>query len=106
MGTPAGKEKEIQGPVDFVNAGNNKVTVHYTVYGIIPITRNYWMLDHGDAYQWFIMSNPALTNISIFTRTPRPDPSLVASLTARLQAFGYDTKKLEYPTEFPASQVP
>jgi len=107
MGTPAGKEKEIQGPVDFLNPGQNtKVAVHYTVYWIIPITRTYWMLDRGTDYRWFIMSNPALTQISVFTRSPRPDPGTVADLTARVQALGYDSKKLEYPTEFPASQVP
>ncbi len=104
MNTPAGEEKRIQGPVTILNPGeNNKVTVRYTVYWIIPVTRTYWMLDHGDDYQWFIFANPAFTNVSIFTRAPRPDPHLVAALTARVQALGYDPGKLEFPTEFPAS---
>jgi apolipoprotein D and lipocalin family protein len=104
MGTPQGKEKAYQGPVTILNPGqNNKITVRYTVYWIIPVTRIYWMLDHGGDYQWFIVANPAFTNISIFTRAPRPSPSLVAALTARAAALGYDTGKLEYPTEFPAA---
>jgi apolipoprotein D and lipocalin family protein len=104
MGTPAGKEKAYQGPVSILDPGeNNKVMVRYTVYGIIPVVRTYWMLDHGVDYQWFIVANPAFTNVSIFTRSPRPDEKLVAALTARVRALGYDAGKLEYPTEFPAS---
>jgi len=104
MGTPAGKEKSIQGPVTILNPGqNNKITVHYTLYGIIPITRTYWLLDHGDDYQWFIFADPAFTNVSIFTRAKQPGPARIAALTARLQSLGYDPKKLEFPTEFPGS---
>jgi apolipoprotein D and lipocalin family protein len=104
MGSPEGKQKVFQGPVSILNPGqNNKVTVRYTVYGFIPVSKTYWMLDHGDDYQWFIVSNPAFTNLSIFTRSPRPAPALVARLTARVQALGYNPKKLEYPEEFPSA---
>jgi apolipoprotein D and lipocalin family protein len=102
MGTPAGKEKSYQGPVSILNPGqNNKVEVRYTVYGIIPVTRTYWMLDHGDDYQWFIVANPAFTQVSMFTRTPRPGPKRIAMLSQRLQALGYAGKPLEFPAEFP-----
>jgi apolipoprotein D and lipocalin family protein len=101
MGTPEGKQKSIQGPVTILNPGQNtKIVVHYTVYGIIPITRNYWLIDHGDDYSWFIFTNPAFTQISIFTRAKQPGQARIAALVARLQSLGYDTKKLEYPAEF------
>lgn len=104
MDTPAGKEKAIAGAVSILNPGeNNKVIVRYMLFGILPLPRTYWMVDHGDDYQWFIEANPAFTQISIFTRSPRPGQTLIAALTARAQALGYDTKKLEYPAEFPAS---
>ncbi len=104
MGTPEGKEKTFEGPVTILNPGqNNKVSVRYTVYLIIPIYRTYWMLDHSDDYRWFIVANPTFTNVSIFTRAARPDPQLIAMLTARVRALGYDPAKLEFPTEFPAS---
>ncbi len=54
-------------------------------------------------YQWFIVANPAFTNVSVFTRSARPDVALVGMLTARLRALGYDPAKLEFPTQFPAS---
>jgi apolipoprotein D and lipocalin family protein len=102
MGAPEGKEKVIQGPVRILNPGQNtKIVVHYTVYGIIPITRNYWLIDHGDDYQWFIFTNPAFTQVSVFTRAKQPGQARIAELTARLQSLGYDPKKLEYPTQFP-----
>ena len=104
MGTHEGKEKVIQGPVRILNPGQNtKIVVHYTVFGIIPITRNFWLIDHGDDYSWFIFTNPAFTQVSVFTRAKQPGQARIAELTARLQALGYDTKKLEYPTEFPGS---
>jgi apolipoprotein D and lipocalin family protein len=102
MGTPEGKQKVIQGPVRILNPGQNtKIVVHYTVFGIIPITRTYWLIDHGDDYSWFMFTNPAFTQVSIFTRAKQPGQARIAELVARLQAFGYDTKQLEYPAEFP-----
>ena len=104
--TPAGKEKVFQGPVTILNPGqNNKVSVRYSVFfGIIPATRTYWMLDHGDDYDWFIVSDPEFKNLSFFTRSPRPSSDEVSSLTAKAKGFGYDTSLLEYPTQFPPGQ--
>ncbi len=105
MNTPDGKEKVYQGPVTILDPGdNNKVSVSYTVYGFIPVSRTYWMIDHGDDYSWFIVTDPAFDNLSLFTRVPRPSTAQVAALAARARALGYDTDKLEYPTEFPPGQ--
>jgi apolipoprotein D and lipocalin family protein len=102
MGTPEGKQKVIQGPVRILNPGQNtKIVVHYTVFGIIPITRTYWLIDHGDDYSWFMFTNPAFTQVSIFTRAKQPGQAKIAELTARLKSLGYDGKPLEFPAEFP-----
>lgn len=102
MGTPEGKEKVIQGPVRILNPGQNtKIVVHYTLFLIIPITRTYWLIDHGDDYSWFIFTNPAFTQVSVFTRAKQPGQARIAELVGRLQSMGYDTKNLEYPAEFP-----
>ena len=100
MGTPDGQEKVYQGPVTILDPGaDNKVSVRYTVYGFIPVSRTYWMLDHGADYSWFIVTNPAFDMMSLFTRSPRPSAAEVAALTARARAFGY-TRPLEYPARF------
>ena len=103
MNTPEGPQKSIQGPLTILNPGaNTEFVVHYHVfYGLIPINRTYWVLDHGADYNWFIFTDPGFRNMSIFTRTPRPSAAEVRALTARARALGYDTAKLEYPAEFP-----
>jgi apolipoprotein D and lipocalin family protein len=104
-GTPEGKEEMYQGPVTILNPRQNtKVTVNYTVFGLFSAKRTYWMLDHGDDYGWFIVSDPAFKFISVFTRAPRPSAADVAQLTARAKSLGYDTSLLEYPTPFPAGE--
>jgi apolipoprotein D and lipocalin family protein len=101
--TPEGKEETIQGPMTILDPGTNtKTLVHYHVfYGLITISRTYWILDHGPDYDWFIFTDPGFKNMSIFTRTPRPSAAMVDELTARARALGYDTAKLEYPTQLP-----
>jgi apolipoprotein D and lipocalin family protein len=94
--TPTGKEKVIAGPLKILNPGQNtKVHVSYRFAGLIPIAREYWMLDHGDG--WFIQATPDMKMINIYTRDPRPTPDEVVQLTERTRALGYDPGKLEFP---------
>ncbi len=103
--TPEGKEKLFAGPVTILNPGENtKVKVDYKVFRLFTASRTYWMLDHDEAYRWFIVSDPAFKNISLFTRAARPSEPEVKALVARAQALGYDTGKLEYPAQFPAGE--
>jgi apolipoprotein D and lipocalin family protein len=94
--TPAGKEKVIGGPLKILNPGQNtKVHVSYRLFGVVPIAREYWMLDHGDG--WFIQATPAMDMINIYTRDAHPSAALIAELTARTKTLGYDPAKLEFP---------
>ena len=101
--TPSGKEKVIGGPAKILNPGQNtKIHVSYRLFGVIPVARDYWMLDHGDG--WFVQATPAMDMINIYTRDPRPSPEVVAELTARTKAFGYDVSKLEFPPVLPPGE--
>jgi apolipoprotein D and lipocalin family protein len=94
--TPEGKEKVIGGPLKILNPGQNtKVHVSYRLFGVVPIGREYWMLDHGEG--WFIQATPAMDMINIYTRDAHPSAALIAELTARTKALGYDPAKLEFP---------
>jgi apolipoprotein D and lipocalin family protein len=77
---------------------------------VLSAPRTYWILDHGDGYDydWFIVADPSMKTLSIFTRAPEPTAGTVKALTARAEALGYDTDKLEYPAEFApgAGQAP
>ena len=102
-GSPQGKEKTFEGAVTILDPGNNtKIQVRYIVFGILPITKTYWMLDRDADYRWFITADPQLENVAILTRVARPSQSEIDALTARVRQLGYDPAKLEFPTLFPA----
>ncbi len=104
-GSPEGAEKVFKGAVTIDNPGENtKITVHYHLYGILPVTQTYWMLDHGPDYGWFIVSDPTEQHVDILARTPRPTSAQVTAWTNRVIALGYDPAKMEFPERFPPGQ--
>jgi apolipoprotein D and lipocalin family protein len=96
--TPDGEEKVIGGPLKILDpTQNTKVHVTYHVFlDLIPIHRDYWMLDHTDA--WFLMATPDLKMVNLYTRDPRPTPALVQQMTKEIEDLGY-SGKLEFPTQ-------
>ena len=96
--TPDGEEKVIGGPLEIVNPGqNNKVHVTYRIFlGIIPIHREYWMLDDTD--DWFLMATPDLKMVNLYTRVPHPAPTLVDQMITELKKLGY-AGPLEFPLQ-------
>jgi apolipoprotein D and lipocalin family protein len=104
-GTPEGPIQSFQGAVFVDNPGQNtKFTVHYVIFGVLPIQQTYWVLDHADDYSWMIVSDPAFDHVDILARAPRSPKAEVAALTAKVAALGYDTAKLEYPPTFPPGE--
>ncbi len=98
--TPTGKEKAIGGPGKILDPGmNTKLHVSYKVFGFLPLGRDYWILDHGEDYSWFISADPAFKNLWIYTRDPRIGRAEVERLVSRAKALGYDTSKLEFPAQ-------
>jgi len=97
--TPQGKAKLLGGPLTILNPGQNtKIHITYQLFGLIPIGRTYWILDHAEG--WFIQADPSFTHVNIYTRDPRPPQALVDQLTAEVKRLGY-TGVLEFPTPFP-----
>jgi apolipoprotein D and lipocalin family protein len=98
--TPTGKEKAIGGPGKILDPGTNtKLHVSYRVLGVIPLGRDYWILDHADDYSWFISADPAFKNLWIYARDPRIGRPEIDRLVAKARAMGYDTTKLEFPAQ-------
>jgi apolipoprotein D and lipocalin family protein len=52
---------------------------------------NYWVLDHGEDYDWSIVGEASRRYLWILTRAPVPAPDVQAMLLERVQSFGYDT---------------
>lgn len=104
MTTPQGEEESYEGPVTILDPGSNtKISVRYTVWGVLPVWREYWMLDRADDYQWFIVSDPEFETVSVFTRSARPGQATEAALAERVRQLGYDPRRLEFPEQFPAA---
>jgi apolipoprotein D and lipocalin family protein len=55
-----------------------------------PFYGNYWVLDHGDDYDWTIVGEPSGRYLWVLTRSAHPAPEVLASLEARVKALGYD----------------
>ena len=61
----------------------------------------YWVLDHGDDYDWAIVGEGSGRYLWILIREPRPSAERRIELIARAKSLGYDTDMLRY-TEQPA----
>ncbi|WP_395398242.1 lipocalin family protein [Novosphingobium sp. BL-8A] len=55
-----------------------------------PFYGNYWVLDHGDDYEWSIVGEPSGRYLWVLTREARPGVQLLSELEARAKALGYD----------------
>ncbi|MBC7491904.1 MAG: lipocalin family protein [Novosphingobium sp.] len=98
QGSPTGKRKTIGGPARIVDPGSNaKLHVSYRFLGIVPVRRDYWVLDVAPDYSWFISADPMFHDLWIYTRNPRPSQAEIAPLVTRAKALGYDTSLLEFP---------
>lgn len=97
-GSPTGQRKTIGGPARIVDPGTNaKLHVNYRLFGFVPVSRDYWVLERADDYSWFISADPSFHDLWIYTRNPRPTQADIAPLVARARALGYDTGLLEFP---------
>ncbi|HEX4026853.1 MAG TPA: lipocalin family protein [Rhizomicrobium sp.] len=101
--TPDGKEELLDGQMRILNpAENTKVhATYHAMFGLLPINREYWVLDHTDG--WAIMASPDMTDVSLYTRDPRPAPELVEKMTKEVKDMGY-AGQLEFPAESAAKQ--
>nr|WP_047166524.1 lipocalin family protein [Sphingomonas sp. Y57] len=86
-GGPDGKVKEAVGKAKIVDARTNaKLKVSF--FG--PFYGDYWVLDHGEAYDWSIVGEPSGRYLWALTREAKPDPALLTMLERRVRELGYD----------------
>jgi apolipoprotein D and lipocalin family protein len=91
-----GKEKAVDGTGHILDPGTNaKIRVDYFPL----VSRETWVAALAPDYSWFITTTPDFGEVNIFTRNPQPGAALIAELTAKVKAMGYDTVQLVFPPQ-------
>ncbi|WP_206239965.1 lipocalin family protein [Novosphingobium terrae] len=55
-----------------------------------PFFGDYWVLDHGDDYDWSIVGEPTGRYLWVLTRVVRPSNEVLGFLEERVRELGYD----------------
>lgn len=87
QGGVAGKEKASVGKAKIVDQAT-KAKLKVSFFG--PFYGDYWVLDHGDQYEWSIVGEPSGRYLWALTRDRRPGGETISMLEARAKALGYD----------------
>ncbi|MDX9690693.1 MAG: lipocalin family protein [Alphaproteobacteria bacterium] len=90
-GGPDAPRDSVEGHAYVVDGSQNtklRVTFFWPFYG------NYWVLDHGDAYDWAIVGEPSGHYLWFLTRDPHPSDETIQRLKDRAAQMGYNLKLL------------
>ena len=91
-----GKEKAVEGTGYILDPGTNAgIRVDYFPF----VSRETWVAALAPDYSWFITTTPDFGEVNIFTRNPQPGAAVIAELTAKVKAMGYDTAQLVFPPQ-------
>lgn len=61
-----------------------------------PFYGDYWVLDHGDDYEWSIVGEPKGRCLWILSRSPSPRDEQMKHLVRRVAELGYDQSMLVF----------
>lgn len=88
-GSVHGRETASTGKARIVDTATNaKLKVSF--FG--PFYGDYWILDHGDDYDWSIVGEPSGRYLWASTRQKKADAEMIAFLRKRVAELGYDTR--------------
>ncbi|AQR72406.1 lipocalin family protein [Sphingomonas sp. LM7] len=88
QGGPQGERSAVEGRAIVVDdATNAKLKVSF--FGPL-YTGDYWVLDHGDDYDWSIVGEPSGRYLWLLSRDAKPAPAVAEALLRRVEALGYD----------------
>ncbi|MNL65676.1 Lipocalin-like domain protein [compost metagenome] len=62
------------------------------------ITFNYWVLYKSPDKNWFISTDPDMTNLWIYARTV-PSKAKLNTMVRKASQLGYDVRRLEFPEQ-------
>lgn len=80
------------------NSGNAKLKVSF--FGPFYIGL-YWVMDHGDDYEWSIVGEPTGLYLWLLNREPVLDTNRRDALVERARQLGYDTELIRFTRQPP-----
>lgn len=91
-----GKSSKSTGRATIVDrATNAKLKVSF--FG--PFKGDYWVLDHGDDYDWSIVGEPSGRYLWALTRDAGPGPQMLRLLEDRVRSLGYDWSLVRFTAQ-------
>ena len=91
-GGPKGPRKTVRGRAIIVD---DATTAKFKVSFFGPFyVGDYWVLDHGDDYQWAIVGEPEGRYVWILSRGPEPSNEEMEFLLQRAEMLGYDLSRI------------
>lgn len=88
QGGPKGERSDVEGHAVVADkATNAKLKVSF--FGPFYVG-NYWVLDHGDDYDWAIVGEPSGRYLWVLARDPKPGRAEAEAIMSRVEALGYD----------------
>jgi apolipoprotein D and lipocalin family protein len=88
QGGPKGERSSVEGHAIVADkASNAKLKVSF--FGPF-YTGAYWILDHGDDYEWSIVGEPSGRYLWVLTRDPKPEAAAAEAIMKRVEELGYD----------------
>ena len=97
--SPDGRARSAEAKAKIVDgSGNAKLLVSF--FGPFFVGK-YWVLDHGDDYDWSIVGEPTGTYLWLLSREATPTVVAKSNLIARARSLGYDTGLLRMTRQPP-----
>jgi apolipoprotein D and lipocalin family protein len=98
-GSPNGKLRAAEAKAKIVPDSNNaKLKVSF--FGPFYVG-DYWVLDHGDDYEWSIVGEGSGKYLWLLSRAPVLDREKQNALVDRARQLGYDTSRIRYTQQPP-----
>ena len=94
--SPQGPRKTYHATARILDPGAN---AKFRLTFFLVVQKDYWVLDHAEDYRWAIVGDPTGQYLWLFSRRPGASEDVKNTMVARAKTLGYDTHRLEFPTQ-------
>jgi len=92
--------ERIEGRATIVEA-TNQAKLKVSFFG--PFAGDYWVIDLDSNYSYAVVGHPSRNYLWILSRTPEMDPEQYSAILSRIQAKGYDLKRIKRTAQWSQS---